>query len=420
MEHDDPSSPELARLLHGAARPPAAPVEAEVFGRGVGEMKVRVRSFVGTGRLLGGLVLLACAAFLWSCSDEASLFVDPYSAVSASAAISGTVTFGGAPLEGVEVRTVPATVSARTDYSGHYELKSIPPQTLAVVMEKTGYETFSRTLTLLPGAELGLDVEMRAATGVAHVRGTITDGEVPLAGVEVYTEPSTLRLVTGLDGVFDLPAVQPGIYTIHASLVGFEDGSLQVLAEEGRTTNADMALSRRTDGVILGYVYDPALVPLSGARVVLFDSSGDRLDEYYTGGDGGFSFADLETGYYLLSVERDGYYPGSRYMMVYGGVTADGDVVLYPEGTSTPYPGCIAGVVWDDSHVPLPGATVTVTSVTPSSPTTTTDAMGRFLFTGLPAGTHTLTYSAAGWSASAATVQVGALATADASIALRR
>src|SRR5579864_2296372 len=98
------------------------------------------------------------------------------------------------------------------------------------------------------GATISLIPTLRAQTPTAEITGTITDSSgaaVPAAAIRlIHTATNTRRSVSSNDaGVYDLPALPPGVYQLRIEKPGFSsemrDGiELQV----GQVARADFAL----------------------------------------------------------------------------------------------------------------------------------------------------------------------------------
>lgn len=367
----------------------------------------------------GVMALSLCGlVFVWSCSTEEVAALDPGSATLAVGTVTGTITASGAPLEGARVFTVPPTVEATTDALGRYTLPGLLAQTLGLVVEASGFVRATATVSIIAGRTVVKDLSLTSDSALGRLRGVITDGEIPLERVGVATSPSSFSVVTAGDGLYDFTGVAPGVYRIDAFRVGFHPGVLRLTVLPGATTTGDLCLGRRSDAIIAGTVRDAAGTPVNNALVEVF-----RDTEAWwttTGADGAFQFTGLVTGFYVIGVTATGYYPGSRSLEAWGGVPVNGDVVLSLTSTLPPLPGAVAGTVWDEDYVPLPGATVSLDPASATPRTTTVDALGRYVFASVPTGTHTVEASDPDHLTGTLSVAVGTSITANASFALKR
>ena len=83
-----------------------------------------------------------------------------------------------------------------------------------------------------------------------------------------------------------------------------------------------------TTGSVRGTVVDPNGEAVKGAKVGLTSNAIGQSLNATTGADGGFSFADLAPGDYVLHVEKDGFKPWQTTVTVQAGVTTRTDVAV--------------------------------------------------------------------------------------------
>lgn len=354
---------------------------------------------------------------LSSCSDE-SVYIDPGSSSLAVGTLKGVVRGNGALLEGATVKTIPSTISDTTSAIGEYTLEGLPAQTIQLVVEAPGFVSQSRLVSVVSGKTYIVNFSLIPSTSLGHLTGTITDGFIPLEGVSVSTVPPSFSSLTGADGRYDYNNVAAGVYKINAFLVGFWPVGIYSTAQNGVESIGNMALARRTDGVISGLVIDSAGTPIGGASVFIFwdEESASTL----TGSDGFFTFANLPTGYYIVTASATNYYNGSHSLRAYGGLETNGTVVMTLASAVAPIPGALAGTVWDQDYYPIDGAIVTLDegTATPVSTVTLTD--GTYYFPDVTSGTHSVSAGHVDYTSSTINVDVGSNLTADATFALKK
>lgn len=371
----------------------------------------------GNRRFLWILPLFCMVFILSSCRDE-SEYVDPGSSSLGVGSINGTIRGDGALLEGADITTVPETISDASSAIGEYSLDGLAPQSLKLVVEKAGYVTQTRNVSIVAGKTYTVDFDLTPSTALGRLTGTVSDGYIPLEGVTVSTVPSTFSYLTGADGRYDYNNVQAGKYRVDASLVGFWPVSIYVDAIDGVVTTSDISLGRRNDGIISGYALDNAGNAVAGAAVSIF---WDEEVRYTTSGtDGFFAFYNVTTGYYIITASATNYYNGSHSLRAYGGVESNGTVILSLTSTPSPVPGAIAGTVFDEDYLPISGATVTLNPASATPVTTTSETDGSYFFTDVSSGTHTLTADEASHVSDSITVDVGPNITGDGVFALKR
>jgi len=216
---------------------------------------------------------------------------------------------------------------------------------------------------------------------------------LPLAGVSV--EADVYFMTTDASGNYALE-VEPGTYTVNASLTGYETGTAEAIVVANATVTVDFALMPITEfGWINGTVtdFDTAL-PLVGATVSV----------------NGVSDVTDASGFYSLEVSP-GTYDVTASMAGYDSETATGVVVSVNDtvtqnfalSLTPPEVGWINGTVTDfDTGLPLAGV-----SVEADVYFMTTDASGNYALEVEP-GTYTVTVFLAGYESSQTDVTVAA------------
>lgn len=229
--------------------------------------------------------------------------------------ISGTVSGPEGPLGGVSVTvTGPSevemtTVSASIGDAGAYGFGGLPvPATYTVTFSKEGYVSQSRLVELggATGQASANGIDARLVPSTAVVRGVVrgVDGQ-PVAGATVTLNDGTeaRQVLTAHDplGRFDFSPVEPGAYTLTASLPGtspavrlinvvaadVEDIDIRLEAQAslaGRVTRVDLGVETPWSGAIVR-LYAPSSFP---------GAASDALAETRTGADGRYTFTALD------------------------------------------------------------------------------------------------------------------------------
>ncbi|MEV4944571.1 MFS transporter [Streptomyces sp. NPDC053755] len=174
---------------------------------------------------------------------------------------------------------------------------------------------------LLTGTS-GLAGSVRAAEDGAPVDGTlivITDvrGEVLATGK------------SGADGGFGFAELVPGAVTVAVTATGFRPQALPVEIGGQGVTRLDVALAA---GAVVHGTVRAGLDhrPLADARVTLVDAAGNVAASATTDADGGYAFADLDTGEYTLIAT--GYPPVAGRLTVSGAGLDGHDIELAHPG----------------------------------------------------------------------------------------
>lgn len=90
--------------------------------------------------------------------------------------------------------------------------------------------------------------------GIIRGKVTTVTGDTAIVGALITTTPATSSVSTDTFGNYYIPNIPPGQYTVRASKTGYNSGSVSVAVLEGRTTIADLQLSRSNPLPISGLV----------------------------------------------------------------------------------------------------------------------------------------------------------------------
>ncbi len=95
--------------------------------------------------------------------------------------------------------------------------------------------------------------------------GTVIDSGtgVPVPAANVSTDPPTNSVTTDDKGIYSIPRVRPGEYTITATKSSYANASVRISVVAGSTTTADLHLTQKvtneqtpTDGLVAYYPFD--------------------------------------------------------------------------------------------------------------------------------------------------------------------
>ncbi len=167
-----------------------------------------------------------------------------------------------------------------------------------------------------------------------------------------------------------------------------EDPFLTALALRALSTQS---APPATTGILKGQVKDAVTnAPLSNVSVAL---SGQGNQAAVTDPAGSFTIAGLTAGSYSAGYTRNGYSTASANYTITAGQTTDAGTISL---TQTATAGIIRGQVTSATgNTPLPGVTISVTGAMTAS--TTTDANGRYEFSGVNPGAMVIAASVTGY-----------------------
>jgi hypothetical protein len=227
-----------------------------------------------------------------------------------------------------------------------------------------------------------------SATAGYTVSGTVSGG-TPLGVTVKLIGAATASTSTLANGNYSFTAVPNGNYTLVPSLAGYtlNPASIAVTvggADAGGNNFTEAAYFGATSGVfgvVVGAVAQNVMITLSGANAgsVLTDANGN------------YGFSGLAAGNYTVTPALAGYVfsPASNAVStINGGNTTSGTFTasVYAPATSTLF-GTVSGAVAKDVFITLSGT---------NTGSTVTDASGSYRFSGLAAGSYTVTPSLPG------------------------
>jgi protocatechuate 3,4-dioxygenase beta subunit len=327
--------------------------------------------------------------------------------------ITGRVTRGGTPVEGVNVSAISqdGLNNAQTLPDGTFRLGDLTPGSYMLSVNKM--DSFIQTLRSVTAPARDLAVELPAGGRISgHVVDKSSHQPVTAFQAGVTTSrggggmmvmmPPMTRQFTSDDGSFTLENVPPGQTQLVVNAPGFTTGRVSGLSvEDGKALdNVDVGLE--TGVKLTGRVTGPDGAPLSGVSVSEDDmAGGGRVMRVNTGVGGGGAVTDpngeytidsLEPGEKTFTFNRSGYL-GDQKTVALSGKEARLDAQL-----SSGQPA--VGQVVTEAGAPVADASVSASSAAEGfgQRTGRSDANGNFQFEGLAPGHYTFTASKNGYA----------------------
>jgi protocatechuate 3,4-dioxygenase beta subunit len=265
--------------------------------------------------------------------------------------------------------------------------------------------------------------------------GAIDAGEVGIGGatltlLDAAGNATGVTTATAADGSYKFDGLAPGVYGVaEVQPAGYYDG-LDTAGTAGgaalnpgdRITGATLnpgvygagynfgelrptSISGRVHADVNGNCeFDPGEAGIAGVTILLLDANGTTLQTTQTAADGTYSFTNLAPGTYgVRELQPAGYFDGGQQIGSAGGVASANDettgIALVSGQNGVDYdfcekpPATLGGMVHvdlngncllDPNETPLAGVTIYLLDAAGNRvASTTTDAFGRYIFTGL-------------------------------------
>ncbi|NIZ92871.1 MFS transporter [Kineococcus rubinsiae] len=327
-----------------------------------------------------------------------------------------------APGEGAHVASVAvpaeaptaANPTAATPRGAHRAQQPVPAAPDSAAQETAAQETAAEVpAARVPAQGVRSDVGLTVSGSVRQHGGRALPGAV--VTLTDKTGRQVTRTTSGPDGSYALALPTGGTYLLIVAAAHVQP-SATLVAVGGTSVRRDVLLSGRAS--IAGRVESRdaasgALTPVAGALVTLTDVTGEVVGSTRTDAAGGYAFAQLLGGSFVLTAQSDAHRPLARGVEIpdSGGLACDlqltgggrlaGTVVAASDGRRVRE----ASVTLVDAQGEVVAAAVT-------------DDEGAYSFDDLPGGQYTLT--AAGYAPVATSVDVEEDAVAAAQVELGR
>lgn len=327
---------------------------------------------------------------------------------------SATATVNGAiinaetllPEPDVSISVNDTGISDVTDEDGNFTLADVPmgEQTFYVIKEDFVDVSFGSTIDEDP---YQMDLVFPNATGVAYpaeidqnITGYIYDSlsGKPIENAIVKVSGTEIQAVTGADGQYTLSDLPLSKRELIAMAVDHEAVYMYPTVVSGGADNFDFFLPPSTSGSLTGTVTDADTgEPVRYVSIEIEDS----LLSACTEADGTYTLVGVPTGEYTFKAVHPEYLEEeSSLVMVEDETTSSLDFLI----THRPVTGSLEGIITDiDTGDPVSGASLSVdgTEITGS-----TDSVGYYLLSDVPAGLVDISIEATGYVSATRTTAV--------------
>ncbi len=322
---------------------------------------------------------------------------------------------------GADALVAEVTVSA----DGSFVFEDVPsPATYQLVVQKAGFATETRDVTLGPAQQLE-DVQVVLREGDGVIAGRVDSPGGPLGGVDIVAtsgdlEVSTVSLTVDDVGAFSVRALPtPGQYTLTFAKEGYESATRTVDLVEGQQVSGLAIMLAPTTGSISGIV-SLASGPVGGVTVTITGPDVEMTTTTASVGNvGSYIFEALPVpATYTITFSREGLLSQTR-LEALDGRTGRSNVT----GVDTrmvPSTATVGGTVRNAEGQPIAGATVELSDGTDTREVLSADdPVGRFSFSNVEPGAYTLTGTLQGTSPTVTLVNVVAADVVDQDIVLQ-
>ncbi|MFF7179773.1 DHA2 family efflux MFS transporter permease subunit [Streptomyces sp. NPDC008121] len=214
---------------------------------------------------------------------------------------------------------------------GGYAFDAPGAGSYVLIASADGFQPQASTVVVHEGP-LTHDVLLTGTSGLAGSVRAAADGAPVDGAMVVVTDVRGEVLATGktgADGGFGFAELVPGAVTVAVTATGFRPQAMPAEIGGQGVTRLDVALA--AGAVLHGTVRAGRdHRPLADARVTLVDAAGNVAGSATTDADGGYAFADLDTGEYTLIAT--GYPPVAGRLTVSGAGVDGHDIELAHPG----------------------------------------------------------------------------------------
>lgn len=186
------------------------------------------------------------------------------------------------PLENVFVSTIPITTTVKTDAQGRFTLENLEAQVYKLVVEKSGYDSYTISISVLSTKTTQITVPLKSKTsGFGTVTGFVTNKKdlKPISNVliSITPKPDEWTDISTDDIGFYTIQLPAGIYTMHLAKTGFKTLTKEFTLTKNEIADLDIVMEEGTTDPPVEedlYVYYSFDTQLSGNAVK--DNSGNN------------------------------------------------------------------------------------------------------------------------------------------------
>ena len=323
-------------------------------------------------------------------------------------AVSGRVTRGGQPVEGVNVYTISGAAGepVQTGAGGTFRIDDLAPGEIRLAFKKP--EDFIQVTRAVTAPSSGVNVDLPAGGRVSGRVIDKTTGQpvkafdaglsISRPGAAIMLVAPIMRSFTSDDGTFVIDGVPAATHTLAVSAPGYVMSRVpNVTVESGKNID-DIEVALESGVRVHGHVTGPDGAPLGGVLVRIdpaLATHGAAMNDPYTltDPDGEYVLENLEQGETTLAFSRGGLLTVRKNVTLSG---TSGQVDAQLSGGVS-----IAGVVLLEGGTPVANALVQARSAADagSARSAQTDDSGAFAIAAVAPGHYEITATKPGYTA---------------------
>jgi inhibitor of cysteine peptidase len=292
----------------------------------------------------------------------------------------------GAAIVGVSVSRGAGSTAATTNSAGYYTLTNVPPGSYTITPTKSNY-TFAPATRSVTVTSANVGSQNFTGTTGYTINGRISNSAgAQIAGVSITRSGSATPAVSNSAGYYTFISVQPGTYTLTATKSGYRFTPTTKSVSVTSTNVSGQNFIGATGYNISGRIANSSGVGQANISVKRSGSS----TAVVTNSAGYYTFTDVPNGSVTITPGGTGlsFSPESRTVTM-----NSADISGY---NFTVAPGYnVIGRITTSAGAAIVGVTVARSG---STTTAVTNSAGYFVFSGVKAGTYTLTPSLSGYS----------------------
>ena len=263
-------------------------------------------------------------------TTEIPILLTPKGGISGK--VSGEDKPGGLISAQVKLTGGPTNVSksATTNTSGEYSFTELADGAYQLEASHPDYASDAKTITLADGSIEMVDFTLSKSKGSLSGKVTVVGTQIPISGIGISLSGTMETSTTTNDeGRYTFANIPVGTYELEVGVSSDYKpvASISVSIKKDETTTRDITLTPK--GGIAGKITQEGTTNgIAGANVRLSDGPTNEIESKTTGISGQYSFDNLLSGTYTISVTHPNFGDESEEFKVSDGEITKGDISL--------------------------------------------------------------------------------------------